>query len=321
MTNQILLINIEEGKLIPIAESLDLVGDGANIKQVTDKEEAKNSMNTMADLSIIISNAASFELFELARAKHPKAQTILVTDLPMVQYSPALKSEEHSLVDHVIANRVSKDWTVNELKITIEKLITTDIFGIEKYLEIDTPIERRSIKGSSAREIYNAEVMAFAEKCRLGHHTAKTAFGITEELLMNVIHDAPLAGGVREYQGKPRTAPVDLKPEYWGELTWGCDGHILAIGAADPFGALKKEKLARYIRKLLKRDDSSALIDTKKEGAGLGFFKMLYSSHGLVCNVCDGKKTEIITLIEVKEQLRDFSTMARSIHFFSSTTS
>ena len=39
------------------------------------------------------------------------------------------------------------------------------------------------------------------------------------------------------------------------------------------------------MKKLSMSRDSDDLIDTKKGGAGLGFFKILYSSHALICNV------------------------------------
>ena len=64
------------------------------------------------------------------------------------------------------------------------------------------------------------------------------------------------------------------------------------------------------------RSDSANLIDTKKGGAGLGLFKILYSSHALICNVDPGRKTEVIALIDIQHQVRDFSKMARSVHYF-----
>ena len=47
--------------------------------------------------------------------------------------------------------------------------------------------------------------------------------------------------------------------------------------AKDPFGLLKKEKFFEYLKKVLSRDDSSKIIDTKKGGAGLGLLKILFS--------------------------------------------
>lgn len=266
---------------------------------------------------IIISNAPDYELFTKIRRVYPDITTILATDRPMKPYSEALRNEEDLLLDHVIALRSMGYWTIQELRVTIAKITkSSEIFGIEKYLSPETLVHRTVVTGSKDREILNTRVMEFATACRLGQHTAKMAFGITEELLMNTIRDAPLAAGLVHYANLPRTQPVELKPEEYGELSYGCDGRVFAIGTSDPFGALKKDKLFYYLKKVLRRKDSIGLIDTKKGGAGLGFFKILYSSHALICNVNPKNRTEIIALIDVEEQLRDFSSMARSIHYF-----
>ena len=270
-----------------------------------------------AGCDIFIFNVPDYDLLTSFRRDFPKATTILTTDLPMKSYSKALKKEEDLLLDHIISLRNHGTWTAHELRVTVRKILhPEDVFGIEKYLLPGTLIHREEVTGSKDRELLNTKVMQFATTCKLGQHTSKMAFGITEELLMNTIHDAPLAAGLLHYANMPRTSPVELKKEEFGALSYGCDGRTFAVSSSDPFGALKREKLFHYLKKVLRRKDSIGLIDTKKGGAGLGFFKILYSSHGLVCNVEDGKKTEVMALIDLDEQLRDFSQMTRSIHFF-----
>jgi hypothetical protein len=301
---------------LPSGEALSLITHQATVDCVTDERAALEALTNTSEYHVIVSNAPILLVFTEARARHPKASTILVTDSPMKTYSAALDDREDQLVDHVIANRTRESWTVHELRITVQKLLTRDIFGIEKYLAPGTKVHESCIKGSNDRDVYNKAVMTFVSNCKLGQHTAKMAFGISEELLMNMIYDAPAAAGIEHYAQLPRTASINLEPHEFGALTYGCDGRILAIGASDPFGALSRAKLFQYLRKVLKRDDSQHLIDSKKGGAGLGLFKILYSSHGIVCNVAKKKRTEIMAIIDVEEQLRDFSTMARSIHFF-----
>jgi hypothetical protein len=36
----------------------------------------------------------------------------------------------------------------------------------------------------------------------------------------------------------------------------------------------------------------------------------------LICNVDAEKQTEVMALIDIQHQVRDFSKMARSVHFF-----
>ena len=317
--SRILFIDQQGLKALPDRNQVDELFHKYDLSYVSSTKAGRLIVENQG-VDVVISNHPDFTFFSYLREKHPSTHIILVTELPMKDYSEALNGEEEILIDHVISLKSQGFWTIQELRVTVSKVLNpSDIFGIEKYLLPGTKIEKRPITGSKDRETLNDSVIKFATSCRLGQHLSKMAFGITEELLMNTIHDAPLAAGIMHYSEQPRTAPVSLKPEEFGELSYGCDGRVLAISASDPFGALKKQKLFQYLKKVLRRKDSVGLIDTKKEGAGLGFFKILYSSHAIVCNVKPNSQTEIMSLINVNEQLRDFSSMPRSIHFFSST--
>ena len=138
---------------------------------------------------------------------------------------------------------------------------------------------------------------------------------MAEELVMNTLYDAPLAAGVEGFENLGPTDHIELTEEQMGKLKIGFDGRILAISTEDPFGCLSKETFFKYMKKLSMQRDSDDLIDTKKGGAGLGFFKILFSSHALICNVEKDKKTEVISLMFLKQPLKDFKIMPRSIHF------
>lgn len=317
MNQRILFIDAPGRKPLPEASVLRIAASQAEIIGVTDPKSGIAVLKTTSPIIAIVSNSADPELFETARELIPTAKTILVTESTMEQYSKNLNGNEDRLIDHVIANRTPAEWTINELRVTVQKLIQKDLFGIEKYLASGAPIQTHQVTGSGDREKLNTTVMKFAEDNRLGQYMAKLVFGITEELLMNAIYDAPLAGGRTHYGELPRTAAIELQPDEFSKLHFGCDGSMFGISVVDPFGALTREKLFQYLKKVLRRGDSSTLIDTKKGGAGLGLFKILYSSHSLVCNVDIGKKTEVMALIDIQHQVRDFSKMARSIHYFS----
>lgn len=316
MSSQVLFVELPGYKSLPAGESLRAVAGDAKVHIVSCPSAAHQTLISGHQYNVVVCNAPEIGIFNLIRQKMPDTQTVLVTELPMAVYSQALGGEEEKLLDHIIANWNRDGWTVFELRVTLNKILSGDIFGIEKYLAPGTRVIRLPIRGSQDREPYNALVMNFVKECGFSMHLAKTAFGITEELLMNAIYDAPVAAGSTHYAELPRSEPLTLLEKDQGILTYASDGRILVISAADPFGALKKDKLLRYLKKVLKRSDSQDLIDNKKGGAGLGLFKILYSSHGIICNVVPGKKTEMMAIIDTEEQLRDFSSTARSIHFF-----
>jgi hypothetical protein len=317
MKKSILYVDVPGRKSLPETSVLRIAGTGANIIGVTDSKSAIQVIRNTENISLLICNDPNLELFNTIRDRQPETKNILITDNTMEAYSSSLGGKEDLLIDHVIANRSPELWTINELRVTVQKVLQSDIFGLNKYFAPSTPVQKFTVKGSADREDYNSTVMKFAEENRLGQYMAKLVFGITEELLMNAIYDAPVAGGKHHYGDLPRTTSVVLKPDEYSELSFGCDGNIFGISVSDPFGALTRQKLFQYLKKVLRRGDSSNLIDTKKGGAGLGLFKILYSSHSLICNVDLEKRTEVMALIDIQHQVRDFSKMARSVHYFS----
>lgn len=268
------------------------------------------------DPLVLIVNGPDVDLFETSLREHPGCERIVLSDLTIEQLSVGLNNREHQLLDHIIAHRAQTAWTINEMRITLQKLLKNDHFGLEKYLEPGTKISKFTVRGSVDREALNQSVFKFAETHKLGGYTSKMAFGICEEMLMNAIYDAPDAAGVQTYLDMPRSSNRDLAPEEFAELSYGCDGNAFIISIKDPFGAFTRPIFGKYIKKIVHRKDSENLIDTKKGGAGLGLFKIIYSSQSLICNVEKGKATEMIAIMDIHNQARDFSRMPRTLCFF-----
>jgi hypothetical protein len=265
---------------------------------------------------ILICTEPNLEILEFHKQQIPNGVRILVTDQTMEFYSEKLDNKEELLVDHVIAYTPDGYLTRLEVVTTLKKLLTNEVFGIDKYLKGGTEIIVKEVTGPSAREQLNSEVMEYANNHRVGTYRSKLAFSISEELLMNATYDALAAANIHQY-GNLREKPTTiLNPEHRPQIQYACDGDILVIGVKDPFGLLKKEKFFQYLKKVLSRDDSTKIIDTKKGGAGLGLFKILFSSHSMVCNVEDNKLTEMMAIIDLSSKVKDFSRMTRSIHFF-----
>jgi len=312
----ILYVDLPGHHSLPNMPALKVAAGGHESISVTDELAATKVLETIPNLSAVVVNTANRTIFESTRRLHPDSMTVLVTELPMKDYSESLSGEEDTLLDHVILNRPGSDWTVHEIRTTLQKRLRSDIFGLEKYLASGTTIHKLTIVGSENREIHNTTVLKYALDHKIGQHLAKTISGISEEFIMNAVFDAPVAGGKRSYDTSQRTNAVELTPEEYATLSFGCDGRNFGISISDPFGAMTRSKLAKYAKKILMPRDSSNLIDQKIGGAGLGIFKILYGSHALICNVRPRVQTEFISLIDITDQVRDFSKMARSIHYF-----
>jgi hypothetical protein len=320
-TNQatVIFVDVPGRKSIGSAPCIMVAANGWQQVSVSGVSQALEVLKTAGRVRAVVANDPSENLFQAVRKLDPSIITILVTDLPMQEYCSSLGHNDLLLLDHVIANH-DAEWSSSDLAITMQKIIRSDLFGIEKYLSPESDIQTRVIKGSSDRDPSNKAVSDWVEACGLGKNIARLATGICEELLMNAIYDAPVAGGRTHYEEMERREKRDLAEDEWATLKYGCDGRIFAISICDPFGAFLRDRWFSYLRKVLKRNDTEQLIDTKKGGAGLGLFKMLYSSHGIVCNVDPGKTTEVIVLIAINVPVRDFVHMPRSIHYFNTSS-
>lgn len=310
----VLILEVPGRKSLGHAAALAVATHGWRTISLTSVSHAIDVLSSDPNIKAAISNDPCLEFFDAARRKHGLI-TILATDLPMHEYAKALNGRDVELLDHIIAN-LDVDWTATDLSVTLRKILKEDFFGIGKYLSPECEIQSHQVRSSSDRDPLNKMVQEWVDACGVSKNISRLAHGICEELLMNAIYDAPVAGGRTHYELLERTSKRDLRPDEWSTLQFGMDHRVFAISVTDPFGAFLREKWFSYLRKALKRDDTNNLIDTKKGGAGLGLFKMLYSSHGVVCNVDQGKQTEVIVLININIPVRDFIHMPRSIHYF-----
>lgn len=317
MFKKILFLEDLDYKPLPDPSALKVATQGAEMIFLSDEISAKGVIGFEKNLVAVISNKPSLDLFLRTKESHPNAHKILITDMPMKDYSDAMSGKEEEVLDHVIGMmQESTHWLLSEIRVSLQKIIREDYFGLDKYLLASAKIHERIIDCSSHRAEYTKEIMNYSENLKLGSYISKLLFGIAEEMMMNALHDAPRAAGYFDETSSQENVTVKLKPEHASMLSYGFDGRIFGLSTRDPFGSLEKEKLFFYLKKVLDRDNVSKIIDTKKEGAGLGLFKILYSCHGLVCNVKKNKATEVIALVDVQQQVRDFAKAPRSIHFF-----
>jgi hypothetical protein len=317
MDSRVLFIVLDSGTRLPDPVVLKAICSDHPCVITKDLVSAQQELASSQPLAMVLVNQPFPELFQEIRAQHPGAQSVLITPMTMEEYAPLLNDEEHILLDHIVAARSNPESLVDELRITIQKTLRHDLFGLDKYLMPQTKIFKHPVVGSSSRSLLNRQIATYAERIGLGLHLTKNISSISEELLMNVIYDAP-AAAQRDNLSKSLNRQMELPAEQQGQFTYGCDGKIFAIGAQDPFGLFHRDIFFRYIKKVIHRADSAKIIDTKASGAGLGLFKILYSAHALICNVSPGYKTEMIALIDVGLQIRDFSKMPRSVHYFCS---
>jgi len=195
-----------------------------------------------------------------------------------------------------------------ELVVTSVKLLSGDLFGLEKYLAWGVNVGSRDVIGYEDKREAMSVVCAYAKEVGARRPVIARIESVVDELLMNALYDAPVVGGPRE--GAHGTAL----------LRWACDGRYFAVSVEDEYGALEKESILEHLaRARLERGKPRTPTpgdEAATNGAGLGLYFILSSVTRFIVNIAPGKRTEVICLFDLKVSGRDTDACARSLHVF-----
>jgi anti-sigma regulatory factor (Ser/Thr protein kinase) len=196
----------------------------------------------------------------------------------------------------------------HDLPITSEKLVTGDLFGLEKYLAEGTRVGERVVRSDADKRAAIAEVSAWAEAVGARKPIVHRLASVIDELLMNALHDAPR-------ESRPTMSATEPQQAV---LRWGSDDQTLAISVSDDFGALRQRDVIDHVRRARDERGKPNPATTVDPGAGLGLYLVLANVASLIVNVDPGRQTEVVCLFDLAR--RERSAVAggvRSLHVFS----
>lgn len=223
------------------------------------------------------------------------------------QLLPMLRPKAHAAV---IAPRASLDELIHYLRdsrlnhvivgeelergvhVTAQKLLTGDIFGLEKYLPEGTPVSYIRLRDFEGRGAAIDTILRFAEEAKMRRQVRSAIGQVCEELLMNALYDAPV-----DEQGNQVFAEIDPHDRTKSRsprpvsIRYAATDTQFAIAVRDRFGRLAKNTILAYIEKCL---TSPVQIDRKTYGAGLGLYLVANAAASYVVNVAYGVATEVV---------------------------
>ena len=191
-------------------------------------------------------------------------------------------------VNHVVVG----DELDEGVYVTAQKLLTGDIFGIEKYLPEGTPVHYARLRDFEGRSNAIQTVLDFAEQSKMRRQVRSAIGQVCEELLMNALYDAPV-----DADGKQIFADVDphertkTKSPRPVSIRYAATEDKFAVAVRDRFGRLAKNTILAYIEKCI---HSPNQIDRKTYGAGLGLYLVANAAASYVVNVAYGIATEVV---------------------------
>jgi hypothetical protein len=233
-----------------------------------------------------VNGASSASLEALVGKLRDRAHVTIVT--PQATLLDLTRYLHDDRINHVVVG----DELDHGVFVTAQKLLTGDIFGIEKYLPEGTPVHYARLRDFEGRGKAIQTVLDYAEESKMRRQVRGAIGSVCEELLMNALYDAPV-----DADGKSIFADVDpharvakLSPRPVS-IRYAATDQMFAIAVRDRFGRLAKNTMISYIEKCI---NSPNQIDRKTYGAGLGLYLVANAAATYVVNVAYGIATEVV---------------------------
>ncbi|HJZ85626.1 MAG TPA: hypothetical protein VKN99_10665 [Polyangia bacterium] len=198
------------------------------------------------------------------------------------------------------------------LTIIAGKLVTGDIFGIEKYLPADAPVQLTRLRDFQGRGRAIDEILRFAEEQGVRRPVRSSIGQVCEELLMNALYDAPIDEDGRQIFAEigPKDR-VDLSSPRPVSIRYAVTEEAFAVSVRDRFGTLQKRVILDYLDKCL---HATRQIDRKTYGAGLGLYLIANSATQFIVNVAPGMATEVVCTFDRKQAKAPLRMLSVFVH-------
>lgn len=289
-----------------------LGGSGAQLSVSGDAAAAQGLMrNHVFDL--IICDLSLAEELKDDFQKFPANNIVFLGSNAVLEYLKPVKSQKF-LTNFMTRDPEDRLFTIKSISTTVTKLVTKDLFGIEKYLAWGVDVQEKTLACSDERRSINDSAQEYLRGLGIRSTTLARIDVALEEMMMNAVYDAPTdENGVALFNHLPRTEKIELKNHQVAKVRFACDGMFAAVAVEDPFGALKKETLLDYLESCYEGRPGS--LNKGKGGAGRGLHMLIEASDLTIFNVKDGIKTEVISIynLEAAAQKRDIKS---TFHFF-----
>jgi len=314
---------VEPDRKQQVISKLALGGTGVRLDIASTAEETLVLLKSGVHFDLVFISSELAALIPEARQSLPSAKLVFMASSNIPTELPALKGHSPLISNIVSRHPEDRTFTVKNVATTVSKLISKDLFGLEKYMIWGVEVQSRLVRNSKDRSSLIDEMQNHFQGLGIRGGISDRAATVAEELLMNAIYDAPVSGDGRPlYNHLPRTQEVQLQKGQEGELRYACDGMLAAVSVSDPFGGFQMRTLLDYLeRNYMPGADMSMPASTDeagagagvnvsvsssdshqmsgKGGAGRGLHQIIENSDMVVFNVHRNLRTEVIALFNL----------------------
>ncbi|MBN8220887.1 MAG: response regulator [Spirochaetes bacterium] len=314
-TGKILLVEDVESIQLAIR---DFLFSRYEVQSVTTAEHALMTLAMAPDIDLLITDIKlpemnGFELGRLARKLRPNIPIIIITSYDVNEFIDIIK-------EHGFSQIITKHgrMSLKEIEITIEKMLSGDIFGVKKYFpELrETEITLATFPRTFANGVlYTTKIKSLHERGELTDRIAahfksqkrapeSTIKLVLDEITSNAMFRAPVTdGGEFKYQTKNSHHDIlhthqniVLDEEDRFTLQFGILDDWIIMVCIDPHGRLTKKEILYRLHRHLTIDANTGLPAGLHDSHGRGIFLLREQLSSLVFNISRERKTEVICL-------------------------
>ena len=307
---------LDDDKKQQAVVKMALGGTGVDLQIAAEEEVAREKVIEQT-YDIVCLSSSMLDMAVYIKEKQSSAKLLLMTEENTLNYVDKLESYEF-LSNIVARNEDDRHFTIKNITTTVKKLITGDLYGLEKYLNWGVEIFEQPIVGSKERVKLVSEMEEYLTNSGINKRLRTRCLSVAEELLMNVIYDAPVTeAGEPKYDLQSRQIPVNLEPQEQGSFRYATDGILFAVSATDPFGRFQRQTIIDYLKSCYEGREGSINEALGKQGAGRGTFIIFELADLIVLNIHPFVKTEVIALFDLDSKRAKKRNRNTSFHYFS----
>lgn len=179
-----------------------------------------------------------------------------------------------------------------ELLATVQKLLRTDVFGLEKYMAWGAEVRTYTLEDATERDAAVGALAKDVVAVGLPDRVGSMVSVIADELIANALFVAPIdADGKRHRVNDNREQPRPLGGKEVVTVRWATDARYLAIEVRDSWGTMDPMAIGPRL--------ASTTKQAPTEG-GMGLPLVYACCNQFVVQVQPGERTEVITLLDVR---------------------
>lgn len=287
-----------------------------DVQVASTAEQALMVLARSPDIDLLITDirlpeVSGLELGRLARKLRPNIPVILITSYDVNEFIDVIR-------EHGFSQIITKHgrMSLHEIEVTIEKMLSGDIFGVRKYfpqleeMQVTLRDFPRPFVGGVLYSVRISSLLERGEICdRIAAQlkTQKRASEATiklvlDEITSNAMFRAPTNDlGEFKYQTKnPQEdilqahQEIQLDEEDRFTLQFGIFDEWIILCCSDPHGRLTKKEILYRLHRHLSTDPETGMPAGLHDSHGRGIFLLREHLSSVAFNIDRGRRTEVI---------------------------